>query len=370
MKHKLVNSILTIFIICSVCIAQDKQGQLSRYPEHFKSDFNTLCDLAVAQLNNEIRKDYDKTRIIPFYQDSYIVRALCVAYDMTGNSDYLKTCQIWTDRMLNYQAHMIPEGGYYMNYGRQPSVSKKEKHWFVADCSSIGMAVLAVAIRSNDKDKQRYLESADKFGELVLNNFVGPNGGVTDGFWTAFDGEWWCSSGIFGSFAILMRKETGQEKYKKAALDIIDWLNPQDFMAVEPYNIELQGPSLAMYWYEAYSASLPYIEKGTKRYDLAMAQIEKGLDWMVENQGSRGHQPKWGYYDQWGSKFGGLPFHMYIWSNYFPEDEHDMLINDADKELEYISKIIFAENNPSLSQLVSFAMISYAERLMPGKMYR
>jgi hypothetical protein len=368
MKFNYIFAMLALLFAVSENTAQQQRNDcISKSSKIFKSDFKKLCDVAVEQLNLEIRRNFDETRKIPFYQDAYVVRALCAAYDMTGNRKYLKASQTWADRMVNFQNHMIPKGGYYMNYGRVPSDNKEK--WYVADNSSIAMGVLAVAVRSKGQARLKYLDSVNAFGELVLNNYIGPDGGVCNGLWPLYDGQWWCCSGIFGSFSILMYKETGQEKYKQVALGIIDWLNKQDFTTVEPYNVEMLGPSLIMYWYEVYSAILPYIEKDSPRYKLTMAQLEKGLKWMEENQASRGNQPKWDYHSQWGSKLGGLPFHLYVWSDYMPEDMYCSIVNDADKELQYVSRIIFAESQPCLSQLAAFAMMSYAERLAPGKIY-
>ncbi len=94
-----------------------------------KAEFLRLCDLAVVELNKEItpfrnHADTDpKTHHVPFFEDSYAVRALAVAFDMTGKKEYLETCQRWCDRVLADQARMTPKGAYYLNYGRRPGAN-------------------------------------------------------------------------------------------------------------------------------------------------------------------------------------------------------------------------------------------------------
>ena len=129
-----------------------------------KAEFLRLCDLAVVELNKEITPflnhgDADpQTHHVPFFEDSYAVRALAVAYDMTGKNEYLAACQHWCDRVLDYQAQMIPKGAYYLNYGRRPGEDQGD--WWVADSGSVGMGVLATAVRTRDPAvKQKYLDS-------------------------------------------------------------------------------------------------------------------------------------------------------------------------------------------------------------------
>ena len=67
------------------------------------------------------------------------------------------------------------------------------------------------------------------FAKLVKDNYVRPSGGVTDGFWSHFGGEWWCSTGIFGSLAFVLYRETGDEAYLQIGRGVVDWLNRQGF---------------------------------------------------------------------------------------------------------------------------------------------
>jgi len=80
------------------------------------------------------------------------------------------------------------------------------------------MGVLATAVRVTEPRKRRFLSSAKSFAALVMEKYVGPSGGIRNGLWPKFDGEWWCSSGIFGSLAFLLYDETGQKRYLKTAL--------------------------------------------------------------------------------------------------------------------------------------------------------
>jgi len=61
-----------------------------------------------------------------------------------------------------------------------------------------------------------------------------------------------------------------------------------------------------------------------------------------------------------------LPFHQYIFSRYFARQD---LMIAADREMRQLAKIAFADEN-SFTQLQSFMMMSYAERLNPGAIYR
>lgn len=50
---------------------------------------------------------------------------MAVAYDITGKPEYLDGCKRWSDRMIEHQRKMIPEGAYYMQYGRRPVSHRK-----------------------------------------------------------------------------------------------------------------------------------------------------------------------------------------------------------------------------------------------------
>ncbi|MGB9772470.1 MAG: hypothetical protein ACPL4I_00395 [Bacteroidota bacterium] len=331
----------------------------------FYAQFLRLCDLEVANLKNEESKD-------PFFIDSYGVRALCAAYDMTGNKKYLDAARSWSERMVRFQEKMIPAGAYYMNYGRKPGEAKGD--WYVADCSSIAMGVLATAVRCNGAEQKRFLNSVRRFASLVMENYIRPSGGVTDGLWPEFDGEWWCSSALFGSLAFLLYKNTGEERYLNVALGVVDWLNKLDLSNVQqPLPLSRQGPAMPMYVLEAYSAGWQYMSKDSARKEAASAQILWCLNWTVDQQQKPVSQREWQltashaqHTGWWGAKYGGLPFHQYIFSRYFARQD---LMVAADREMQQLAKIAFANEN-SFTQLESFMMMSYAERLNPGAIYR
>ncbi len=192
-------------------------GTAPAVPGDFRGRFLELCDLAVDELNKEItvyvekryRKGEDpKTHHMPFFEDSYAIRALAVAYDMTGEKKYLDACTRWSDHIVACQRQMIPKGAYFPNYdfGRQPGQDKGQ--WYVADSGSIAAGVLATAVRTADaKKKQLYFDSIRSFARLVIDNYVRKDGGITDGLWS-YEGEWWASTAIFGELMFLAYAET------------------------------------------------------------------------------------------------------------------------------------------------------------------
>lgn len=254
-----------------------------------------------------------------------------------------------------------------MNYNRKPGEAKGA--WYVADSSSIAMGVLAVTVRCDGANRQKYLASAESFAKLVMDNYIGPNGGIRNGLWPKYDGEWWCSSGIFGSLAFLLYDETGERRYLNAALGAVDWMNTQRLSEFKPYTIDEMGPTLPMYLLEAYSAGMPKVTADRKRAKDVMRQWQENLAWMREHQGGRGSKEKWSdYTHQWGSKFGGLPFHMYVYARHVHGNES--VAKAADEELAYVTSEIGRIDKPGLSQLAAFALMSYAERVSPGTIYR
>lgn len=331
-------------------------------PSDFKTQFLQLCDTACQELGDPTRKD-------AFYRDSYAVRALNAAYDMTGKRAYLDTCRRWCDRMIEYQKAMIPQGAYYMHYGRKPGQNKGE--WFVGDSSSIALGLLATSVRSTDAaERRRYLDSVKSYAKLVIDNYVGPQGGITDGLWSQFDGQWWCSTGIFGSLAFLLYQETSDATYRKVALGTVDWLNQLDFANVGgPISFEERPPTVVMYMLETYSVGLPQLDPGSERYKHAMAKFDWMLRWMEKNQRGRVPTLPWDYNShKIGAKFGGLPFHMYV--NAHRVADSAGLRAAADQELRYIASVLWKDGPPKITQLAVFAMMSLAERANAGAVYR
>jgi hypothetical protein len=327
-----------------------------------KSQFLRLCDQQAKIVDRQARAAETGRQ---FYKDAYAVRALAVAYDMTGRREYLDVCRRWADRMLRDQSRMIPKGAYYMNYGRAPGQDKG--NWYVADSAAIAMGVLATAVRCDDPaEKSQYLDSVKAFAKLVIDNWVGPGGGIANGHWPKSDKEWWCSTGCFGAMAFLLYDATGDESYLKIGLGTIDWLNRYDLLAPDPhYPPEAIKPTVMMYCLEAYSAAFPYLKPESERFKPTMAQWTRSLDWITRNQAGRAETD---YLSQWGSKLGGLPCHMYIYSTHVAGQVK--LARAADEELGYVARLLEKSSaSPGRDQLAAFAMMAYAEKLRPGVLY-
>lgn len=338
-------------------VSENPQGGI-REQDDLKNEFLQLCDLSVQQINNYATLNpVARQKGMHFYIESYMVRALAVAYDMTGKEAYLEACRTWSDRLITTQEKMIPAGFYYMNYNRKPFEVSGD--CYNGDNGSIAMAVLATAVRcKNAQEKKRYLNSVESYADLVLNNYVGQEGGITDGIWHMYDGQWWCSTGTVGSLFFLLYKETHKPVYLQSGLKAIDWLNHQDLDTVGPFPLAMQGPSLPMYTFEAYSAGLPYIQQNPRLYSSAKKQISWFSNWAAGYKFEDG---------QWGSKFGGIPFQLMIQGK---AAQNQQMLQLAESDMKQIRATIFGNGNPRLSQFVAFAMMSMAEKLSPGTIYR
>lgn len=345
-----------------ILMAAPAGGRAADSPGAWQERLEALSAIACREL--------PKPRRDAFYRDSYAVRGLCVAYDVTGKRPYLDACMAWSDQMLQHQSQMTPKGAYYMNYGRKPG--EQEGSWYVADSASIALAVLATAVRcreaGNEAAYARYLDSVKAYAGLTIDNYVGPGGGITDGLWPKFDGEWWCSSGIFASTALMLYAETGDESYRRVGLGAIDWLNRLEIPKAQYISFEEAAPSVIMYVLEGYSTAMPCLEPGSDRYKQAMAQWDVTLDWMEKNQPSRNPAGRWKFDSQWGSKLGGLPFHMYVYARTVPGSEE--IVRAADGELAAAVKYVLEDKQPGLSQAAAFTLLSLAEKVRPGAVYR
>lgn len=340
-----------------------------------QAQFLTFCSLAAAELNKEITPFADRnnadptTHHMPFFEDAHAVRALAVAYDMTGNREYLDPCRLWSDRMIDYQSRMIPQGAYYMNHSRAPGQDSGE--WNVADSGCVGMGVLATAARCKDPARRtHYLSSVEAFAKLVMENYVGEEGGITNGLWSGYAGEWWCSSATFGSLAFLLYEETREEKYLKVANGALDWMIQRDFREVKPITFQQRPSGIIFYCFELYATGLKHLEQGSPRYDSAMRQIDLALAWMAQNQKTRGADVP--DYLVRNVDMAGLPYLMYAFARRLPQ--HGDLVDPADRELRYIGDLLLARGKPNVSRLLvwevmTWGMMSYAERLSPGALH-
>jgi len=345
-------------VFCAALLARPAQSAQPGGDAEFRAQFLRLCDLASAQLQAGTNQQ-------PFFIDSYAARALCVAYDLTGRKEYLGACCAWSDRMVAHQEKMRPRGAYYMNYQRKPGEDKGP--WYVADSTSIAMGVLATGVRCNGAERARFLASTKSFAKLVMDNYIGPAGGIRNGLWPKFDGEWWCSSGIFASLAFLLYDETGDERYLQTALGVVDWLNALDAERDKTYPLTEMGPTYPMYVLEGYSAGISRLKPGTERHRTALGRISWYLDWTARQQSQPPRERQWPADVRWGMKFGGLPFHQYVYSRVLTDGEK--LSASADREMQSLASIVFAKQ-PDLTQLAVFMMMSYAERVSPGVVYR
>ena len=59
---------------------------------------------------------------------------------------------------------------------------------------------------------------------------------------------------------------------------------------------------------------------------------------------------------------------MSVFARHVPGNEE--VAAAADRELAHLSDLLFRSGAPTLSQLAAFSMMSYAEKLRPGGMYR
>jgi hypothetical protein len=344
----------------------------------FRVRFLEFCNLAVGELKKEMSPFRPKerqyadptTHHMPSFEDAHAVQALAVAYDLTGNRLYLDTCKLWSDRMIAYQQGMIPRGGYYMNHSRAPGEDRGE--WTVADSGSIGMAVLATAVRCQDPaEKAHYLDSTRALAKLVMENYVGPDGGIANGCWSDYHKPWWCSTATFGSLAFLLYNETRDEKYLKVAQGALDWMTRQDFRRVGPITFQQVPASVLYYTFEFYATALPYLRPATPQYDATLAQITLALDWMAKNQKTRAAGVP-DYLDRHAHR-SGLPALMYVFARHWPQFRQ--LEPAADGELRYIAELLHRPGSPNLSilydwEVLSWGMLSYAEKVCPGALRR
>ena len=357
-------------------------GNAPAVPGDFRGRFLEICDLAVAELGKEItayiekryRKGEDpRTHHIPFFEDSYAVRALCVAYDMTGNRKYLDACTRWSDHIVACQQRMIPKGAYFANYDFARQMGQEKGQWYVADSGSIAAGVLATAVRTNDaKKKQVYLDSIRSFARLVIDNYVRKDGGITDGVWS-YMGQWWASTAIFGELMFLAHAETQDPEYLKIGLDAADWLNRHDFHKDEKPAFEAMNPCMVFYCFEFYATALPYLEPGTARRQAAESHIAEGFQWLAENQKGRGAKSKWNYRLD-GTYMAGTPYLMCVFARHLPQYADQ--IAEGDKELRYVTGVMYENGQkPRMTNLevwtvTIWTMMSYAERLSPGALFR
>lgn len=342
-------------------------------PPDYRKEFLKLCDMACEELNKEIvpfsevyRNSIDaKTHHTPFFEDAYAVRALCIAHDLTGKREYIDAARHWADRVIDLQDKMIPNGAYYLNYGRPPGADSGD--WWVADSGTIGMAVVAVAARSKGENRERYLKSARSFAELVIDNYVGPEGGITNGFWSHYNGQWWCSTATFGGFLFHLYEQTQDARHLQIARRAMDWTIRHDFRKTEHIGFEESPACVVFYVFEQYATGMRYLKPESQSRNEALAQVALAVEWWEKNQKGRVPEAATDYLSR-DTYMGGMPYLMYSLARDVPE--HRDLVPAADAELRYLAKLIFNRDDFSPCrltdwELMTWTMMSYAEKLRP-----
>ncbi|NWG14861.1 MAG: hypothetical protein HXY20_15155 [Acidobacteria bacterium] len=359
-------------------------------PESTKilNHFLALSDIAAKALVPEppdresYRKNPGMRDYYMFFVDSYAVRALTVAYDLTGRERYWDACRTWSDRMVRHQEKMIPRGAYYMNYHRKPGESQGQ--WYVADSGSIAMAVLATAARSKDPAlRKRYTDSVRSYLRLVADKFVRASGGVTDGYFDKSDKEWWCSTALYAAAALQFHGLTGEAEFRRLGLNAVNWLLKFQYAdTVDLYKFEDGAPTTIFYVLEAYSSALPYLEPGSERQRGVARKFSQTVEWIAYTQTRKG---TWDYSpDNWGVKLGGLPSQMLIYLSRVCDDAAKRRVcisssgvetpfekfvgASAERALDYFASLPI--NPSSFTQGDAFVMLSEAERLCPGELYQ
>jgi hypothetical protein len=174
----------------------------------------------------------------PFFEDSYAVKALT----KVGGAENIRVSKIWADRMLDYQAKMIPSGAYYLNYFRKPG--QRNGMWFTADANTIALAILNVYEATGDS---RYLESVNQYFSLVEARFLNSDLGVSDGFWGSYTQSWWCSTATYGSLVLELYRVTRYPTYLTRAVDLLTWLDKAGLNGFVNPDLQRGGPAIAFY---------------------------------------------------------------------------------------------------------------------------
>jgi len=361
-----------LFPLCNVALPKS-----SGLPDGawLRSRFLKMCDLATAELNKPLsrfvdRRDSDpRTHHMPFFEDAHAVRALAAAYDMTRNQKYMHACRRWSDRIIGYQERMIPRGAYYTNSGRAPGETSGE--WHVADSGTIAMAVSATAVRcTRPEDRKRYLDSVRAFADLVIAKYVGPHGGITNGFWRAHKDEWWCSTATAGSAMYLLHEATGEESYLRCAEGAFRWLMQQDFRKVRPITFKQRPFGVIFYCFELYATGLKNLPRGSPERRRAESQIRGALQWVYKHVETppAARAP----FVEHRTDRAGLPYLVFAFARQMTLDPD--WVAAAERELRRIDEWLFGKRDPNVSNLIvwevlSWGMLSYAERLRPGALF-
>ena len=103
-----------------------------------------------------------------------------------------------------------------------------------------------------------------------------------------------------------------------------------------------------------------------------MAQVAAAAQWWAENQQGRGAKSSLNYVGD-ATYMGGMPYLMYSLARQLPQQRD--LAKEADRELRHLAGLLLKNGEPPLSniytwELMTWTMVSYAEKLSPGSLYR
>jgi hypothetical protein len=276
---------------------------------------------------------------------------------------------------------MVPENAYFMNYKRRPG--ETDGLWYVADSTSVAMAVLATSIRCEAKaDRDRYINSVKAFTQLVLDNYVRPNGGVTDGIWDKSDDEWYCSTSLLSALCFQLYGVTGESIYKQTAMNGIDWMLEWDYNDTVALPFEKQWPVVVFYTLEGYNYGLPYYKPKSERLKKVYKKLSATTGHLMMNQQEDGF---WGMkYNSWaGAKQCGMAMHTLISSNkvYDKVSKSFEIVTPLGKQVTF-GQMVQDVTSKSLRSIVEtmsknreyshplvYSMMSFAEFINPGAIY-
>jgi hypothetical protein len=165
--------------------------------------------------------------------------------------------------------------------------------------------------------------------------------------------------------------ETGNERYLKAAMGAMTWLLRQDFRELKPITFDQRPSGTVYYCFELYASGLKHLAPESKEYQSLLRQLDAAFAWMARNQKTRGAAVP--PYLEKNVDMAGLPSLMYSFAHQLPQYRNQ--IAPADSELLYVGDLLLARGEPNVSRLMTWevmtwGMLSYAERLAPGGMAR
>jgi hypothetical protein len=325
----------------------------------------------------KIEKHFDETNgnyAIQHYIESYAIRALLVAFDnYTNDRRDLNYAIQWTERMISLQGKTLHPGAYSMGYDE--TGYEKPLGWYPADCSCIGLAVLAVA--SNPQifgaQRDRYIQSVKLFADYVIEHWRNPNGSIQTG-WRNFElnpiQEFWISTSLFSSLCWHLFDVTGIEKYKNVAMEACDWLLNFDYYKSEVTpgtKFEDGIPTFVVYLGEGLIIHAEHLRKNEEYFTKIKKKMRQLVNLVLENQRKDGGldcRVKW-----WRQK---LPAMYFTLDWYYRHVEKDTkILSAANKILEYsFSEAAELELQVGIhTQATTFAFLALACKCVPDYVF-